>query len=91
MTNFGAIDQNTTVGTATGDLRGAVRGTLLGTPQPGSDNTMVSHLQHHWVTSLGTRSCSIQLQRLLFRSRRPYLICHRDLSRTPDGWYGEVC
>ncbi len=32
MTNFGAIDQFTTMGTATGDLRGAVSGTLLGAP-----------------------------------------------------------
>src|SRR5216684_3785807 len=41
MTNFGAIDQNTTMGTATGDLRGAVSGTLLGAPQPGAGNTLV--------------------------------------------------
>jgi hypothetical protein len=49
-TNFGAIDQNTTMGTATGDLRGAVSGTLLGAPQPGAGNTLVFHVQHHWVT-----------------------------------------
>jgi hypothetical protein len=53
MTNFGAIDQNTTMGTATGDLRGAVSGTLLGAPQPGPDNTVVFHVQHHWVTESG--------------------------------------
>ena len=53
MTNFGAIDQNTTMGTATGDLRGAVSGTLLGTPQPGAGNTVVFHIQHHWVTETG--------------------------------------
>jgi hypothetical protein len=53
MTNFGAIDQNTTMGTATGDLRGAVSGTLLGAPLPGAGNTLVFHVQHHWVTESG--------------------------------------
>jgi hypothetical protein len=53
MTNFGAIDANTTMGTATGDLRGAVSGTLLGTPQPGAGGTLVFHVQHHWVTESG--------------------------------------
>ena len=53
MTNFGAIDQFTTMGTATGDLRGAVSGTLLGAPQPGAGGTVVFHVQHHWVTESG--------------------------------------
>ena len=52
MTNFGAIDQGTTMGTATGDLGGAVSGTLLGSPQ-GVGNTVVFHIQHHWVTESG--------------------------------------
>ena len=51
-TNFGAIDQNTTMGTATGDLRGAVSGTLLGQPQQ-VGSTVVFHVQHHWVTESG--------------------------------------
>jgi len=53
MTNFGAIDQNTTMGVATGDLRGAVSGTILGAPQPGAGNTLAFHVQHHWVTESG--------------------------------------
>src|SRR5205807_9935945 len=54
-TNFGAFgaDLNTTLGTATGDLRGAVSGTLLGVPQPGSGNTVIFRVQHHWVTETG--------------------------------------
>ena len=52
MTNFGAIDANTTMGIATGDLRGAVSGTLLGPPQLVS-GTLVFHVQHHWVTESG--------------------------------------
>src|SRR5213082_1404886 len=54
MTNFGAFgaDPNTTLGTATGDLRGAVSGTLLGVPQLVS-GTVVFHIQHHWVTESG--------------------------------------
>src|SRR5437870_13888852 len=52
MTNFGAFgaDLNTTLGTATGDLRGAVSGTPLGVPQPGSGNTVIFRVQHHCVT-----------------------------------------
>jgi hypothetical protein len=53
MTNFGAIDQFTTMGAATGDLRGAVSGTLLGAPQPGAGGTLVFRVQHHWVTESG--------------------------------------
>jgi hypothetical protein len=53
MTNFGAIDASTTMGTATGDLRGAVSGTLLGLPQPGAGGTLIFHVQHHWVTEAG--------------------------------------
>lgn len=52
-TNFGGVDQNTTLGTATGDLRGGVTGTILGAPQPGPSNTLVFHIQHHWVTESG--------------------------------------
>jgi hypothetical protein len=53
MTNFGAIDQITTMGTATGDLAGAVSGTLLGAPGPGPGGTVVFHIQHQWVTESG--------------------------------------
>ncbi len=53
MTNFGAIDQSTTMGMATGDLRGAVSGTLIGTPEPAANGTVVFHVQHHWVTESG--------------------------------------
>lgn len=52
-TNFGGIDQTTTLGVATGDLRGAVSGAILGTPQPGAGGTVVFHVQHHWVTETG--------------------------------------
>lgn len=51
-TNFGGIDQSTTLGVATGDLRGAVTGTILGTPQL-SGGTLIFHVQHHWVTETG--------------------------------------
>ena len=52
MTNFGAIDANTTMGTATGDLRGAVSGSLLGAPQKVGNN-VIFQVQHHWVTESG--------------------------------------
>jgi hypothetical protein len=53
MTDFGAIDATTTMGTATGDLRGAVSGSILGLPQTGSGGTVIFHVQHHWVTESG--------------------------------------
>ena len=28
-------------------------GTILGAPQPGPGNTLVFHIQHHWVTETG--------------------------------------
>ena len=51
MTNLGAVDANTTMGIATGDLKGAVGATILNTEQSG--NSLVLHVQHHWVTESG--------------------------------------
>jgi len=51
MTNLGAVDQATTMGTATGDLKGAVGATVLSTEVVG--NNLVFHVQHHWVTESG--------------------------------------
>jgi len=52
MTNFGGVDQNTTLGTATGDLRGAVAGTVVNVV-PGANGTVVFTVQHHWVMEAG--------------------------------------
>lgn len=51
MTNLGAVDAATTMGTATGDLKGAVGATILSTETNG--NNFVLHVQHHWVTESG--------------------------------------
>ena len=51
MTNLGAVDANTTMGPVTGDLKGAVGATILSTEVNG--NTLVLHVQHHWVTESG--------------------------------------
>jgi hypothetical protein len=51
MTNF--LNPSTTLGTTTGDLKGAVSATLLGAPQSGPGGTVVFHVQHHWVTEGG--------------------------------------
>jgi len=51
MTNLGAVDANTTMGPATGDLKGAVGATILSTEVIG--NNLVFHVQHHWVTESG--------------------------------------
>jgi hypothetical protein len=53
ITNFGAVDANTTLGPVTGDLRGAVAAMLLTAPQPGPNGTVIFHVQHHWVTESG--------------------------------------
>ena len=50
MTNF--VDSNTTLGSATGDLEGAVSATLLGVA-PAADGTTVFSVQHHWTTDTG--------------------------------------
>jgi hypothetical protein len=50
MTNF--ITPDTTLGTATGDLQGAVSASLLGI-MPASDGTVVFSIQHHWTTDAG--------------------------------------
>jgi hypothetical protein len=52
ITNFGAVDSNTTLGPATGDLGGAVAATLK-TPTTGPGGTLVFQIQHHWVTNSG--------------------------------------
>ncbi len=52
MTNLGAIDQNTTMGTATGDLRGAVAATIVSVV-PGAGGVLTFEIQHHWVTEAG--------------------------------------
>jgi hypothetical protein len=55
ITNFGGVDANTTLGPATGDLRGAVAATLLTPPVPGpsGSGTVLFNIQHHWVTESG--------------------------------------
>src|SRR5215467_14005752 len=53
ITNFGGVDANTTLGPATGDLRGAVAANLLTQPQPGPNGTVLFNVQHHWVTESG--------------------------------------
>jgi hypothetical protein len=53
ITKFGAVDPNTTLDPATGDLRGAVAATLISAPQPGPNGTVIFHIQHHWVTESG--------------------------------------
>lgn len=51
MTNLGAVDASTTMGVATGDLKGAVGATVLSTEVSG--NNLLFHVQHHWVTESG--------------------------------------
>jgi hypothetical protein len=53
ITNFGAVDPNTTLGPATGDLAGAVAATLTAPPAAGPQGTVIFHVQHHWVTNSG--------------------------------------
>jgi hypothetical protein len=52
LTNLSVVDANTTLGTATGDLKGAVAATILSV-SPGQAGTTIFSVQHHWVTESG--------------------------------------
>lgn len=52
MTDLAAIGEFTTLGTATGDLKGAVAATILSV-SPGPEKTTLFSVQHHWVTEAG--------------------------------------
>jgi hypothetical protein len=52
LTDLGAIDQYTTMGPATGDLKGAVSATIQNVDSPDA-TTLVFTVQHHWVTDSG--------------------------------------
>jgi hypothetical protein len=51
LTDVGVPDANSTMGYATGDLKGAVGVTILSTE--GTGNTLILHVQHHWVSESG--------------------------------------
>lgn len=51
LTDLGVPDANSTMGYATGDLKGAVGVSILSTE--GSGNTLILHVQHHWVSESG--------------------------------------
>jgi hypothetical protein len=51
LTDLGVPDANSTMGYATGDLKGAVGVSILSTEVNG--NTLVLHVQHHWVSESG--------------------------------------
>jgi len=52
LTNLGAVDASTSLGTVTGDLRGSVAATVLSVA-PGKGGTTVFTVQHHWTTESG--------------------------------------
>jgi hypothetical protein len=51
LTNLGVPDANSTMGYATGDLKGAVGVSILSTQVSG--NTLTLNVQHHWVSESG--------------------------------------
>jgi hypothetical protein len=53
MINLGADDANTTMGYATGDLKGAVGATILNIEAQNNGATLIFTVQHHWVTESG--------------------------------------
>jgi len=52
LTNLAVVDANTSLGTATGDLQGAVAAAILEIA-PGEIGTTVFTVQHHFVTETG--------------------------------------
>ena len=53
MTDLGAVDATTTMGVATGDLKGAVGATILNIDTLNGGATLIFTVQHHWVTETG--------------------------------------
>jgi hypothetical protein len=53
MTDLGAVDAQTTMGVATGDLKGAVSATILNFNPQNGGATIVLTVQHHWVSESG--------------------------------------
>jgi hypothetical protein len=53
LTNLGVVDAQTTMGYATGDLKGAVGATVLNFDSQNGGNIVVLTVQHHWVTESG--------------------------------------
>lgn len=51
LTDLGLPDANSTMGYATGDLKGAVGVSIVSTEANG--NTLILHVQHHWVSESG--------------------------------------
>jgi hypothetical protein len=47
------IDETTTLGTVTGDLKGAISALILGPPEQGANQTVVFNNQPRWVTEAG--------------------------------------
>src|SRR5438477_50349 len=52
MTNLATINAATSLGTVTGDLRGAVSAAVLNVV-PGQNGTIIFTVQHHFVTETG--------------------------------------
>jgi hypothetical protein len=52
LTNLAVIDASTTLGTATGDLKGAVAARVVGVASGPGETTLLS-VQHHFVTESG--------------------------------------
>src|SRR5690349_20812863 len=52
MTNFNVTGENTTLGTATGDLKGAINAAILSIT-PGAGGVLNFQVLHHWVTEAG--------------------------------------
>jgi hypothetical protein len=48
-----SIDEITTLGTVTGDLKGAISALTLAPPEPGDNQTFVFNIQPRWVTEAG--------------------------------------
>jgi hypothetical protein len=53
MTDLGAVDASTTMGVATGDLKGAVGATILNIEALNNGATLIFTVQHHWATESG--------------------------------------
>jgi hypothetical protein len=70
---LGVLDAKTTLGVATGDLKGAIAATILDISPPRSDSTIVFTVQHHFVTDSGD-TITVDLAHAVARPVAPGLL-----------------
>jgi hypothetical protein len=88
LTNLGAVDQNTTMGPATGDLAGAVGATIVSFQPQNNGAVILFAVQHHWVTNSGD-TLSFQQATVLTKQVAPNVYGVADYKAHLNGGTGQ--